>query len=170
MGNHAHHAHKRHVTHPVSYAHMEVSKPRCPSLLSQVLGVAEWYGKIMTQYGDCRETFYSAQSTNNEQFEDLAVKIEVFMLSARKEVIERGLSHFTVTVGPTQAAPPRVTRRPVHASIWRRTRGAWRARRRGISCRSQYALQHVQEHRPGTGPTGNGRLTASPHHITSTDF
>ena len=60
----------------------------------------------MTQYGDCREIFSSAQSTNSEQLQDLEVKIEVFMLSARKEVIQRGRSRVTVTVGHTQAVPP----------------------------------------------------------------
>ena len=95
MGNPVHHALKRQVTHSVSYAHIEVIKSHCPSPLSQTLGVAERYDKIMTQYGDCREIFSSAQSTNSEQRQDLEAKIEVVMLSARKEVVQRGRGHVT---------------------------------------------------------------------------
>ena len=49
----------------------------------------------MLRNGDCREIFSSAQSTNSEQLQDLEAKIEVFMLSARKEVVQRCRGHVT---------------------------------------------------------------------------
>lgn len=94
-GNHVHHALQRKTTHAISHCFVPVVGSRCALLLPDALLVAERYDKLMTQYADCRQIFSRSDAVDNKTLDDLDGKVQAFMATARREVVERSRGNIT---------------------------------------------------------------------------
>ena len=95
IGNHVNKALKEPVVSAITSAPVVVVEQRCPSLATNAKEIADRYKKLMSQYAACRQIFSTTDAVDNTTLDQLQVRIDSFMTTARQEVVDRQLGNIT---------------------------------------------------------------------------